>query len=134
MSKNYIVFSDIDETLIRFKSMITFMDYFLYKTPYASRPEADQKRKEFQAINEAKQGNAGLTAPVELQTAEDKLTAARAAAAKGDYDEAMRQADQAHVDADYARARAGNARMKALADEMRQNIQTLRQELNRLPR
>ncbi|RKH12988.1 HAD-IB family hydrolase [Corallococcus sp. CA053C] len=53
MSKNYIVFSDIDETLIRFKSMITFMDYFLYKTPYASRPEADQKRKEFQAINEA---------------------------------------------------------------------------------
>ena len=50
---NYIVFSDVDETLIRFKSMITFMDYFLYRTPYAKRPEAEEKRKEFQAINEA---------------------------------------------------------------------------------
>jgi tetratricopeptide (TPR) repeat protein len=86
------------------------------------------------AINEAKQGNAGVTAPVELKTAEDKLTAARASAAKGDYDEAMRQADQALVDADYARARATNTRVKKIADDMRQNIQTLRQELDRLPR
>ena len=29
------------------------------------------------AINEAKQGNAGVTAPLDLKTAEDKLTAAR---------------------------------------------------------
>jgi hypothetical protein len=86
------------------------------------------------AINEAKQGNAGVSAPVELKTAEDKLTAARAAAGKGEYDEAMRQADQALVDADYARARATNTRMKKLADDMRQNIQVLRQELDRLPR
>jgi hypothetical protein len=49
------------------------------------------------AINEAKQGNAGVTAPLDLKMAEDKLTAARAAASKGEYDEAMRQADQALV-------------------------------------
>jgi hypothetical protein len=86
------------------------------------------------AVNEAKQGNAGVTAPVELKTAEDKLTAARAAAAKGEHDEAIRQADQALADADYARARASNAQVKKIADDMRQNIQTLRQELERLPR
>ncbi|MBJ6760424.1 HAD-IB family hydrolase [Myxococcaceae bacterium JPH2] len=53
MSSPYIVFSDVDETLIRFKSMITFMDYFLYHTAYATRPEVEEKRKEFKAINEA---------------------------------------------------------------------------------
>ena len=52
------------------------------------------------AVNEAKQSNAGVTAPVELKTAEDKLTAARAAAAKGEHNEAIRQADQALADAD----------------------------------
>jgi hypothetical protein len=86
------------------------------------------------AVNEAKQSNAGVTAPVELRTAEDKLTAARAAAARGEHDEAIRQADQALADADYARARASNAQVKKIADDMRQNIQTLRQELERLPR
>jgi Domain of unknown function (DUF4398) len=86
------------------------------------------------AVNEAKQSNAGVTAPVELKTAEDKLTAARAAAAKGEHNEAMRQADQALADADYARARASNAQVKKIADDMRRNIQTLRQELERLPR
>jgi hypothetical protein len=86
------------------------------------------------AVNEAKQSNAGVTAPVELKTAEDKLTAARAAAAKGEHNEAIRQADQALADADYARARASNAQVRKIADDMRRNIQTLRQELERLPR
>lgn len=53
MKDKYIVFSDVDETLIRFKSMITFMDYFLYETRYAATSGAEEKRKEFQAINEA---------------------------------------------------------------------------------
>ena len=70
----------------------------------------------------------------QLRTAEDKLTAARAAAARGEHGEAIRQADQALADADYARARASNAQVKKIADDMRQNIQTLRQELERLPR
>ncbi|HEX5751614.1 MAG TPA: HAD-IB family hydrolase [Archangium sp.] len=52
MTNKYIVFSDVDETLIRFKSMITFMDYFLYESPYAANPSVDQKRKEFQAIKD----------------------------------------------------------------------------------
>jgi flagellar biosynthesis/type III secretory pathway protein FliH len=53
--------------------------------------------------------------------------------ANKDYDQAIRVAEQASVDADYARARAVNERVKKMADEMRANIQTLRQELERLP-
>ena len=85
------------------------------------------------AVDEAQQSGASISAPVEVRTAEDKLKAARAAMAKEDYDQAIRVAEQAAVDADYARARAVNERAKRTADEMRQNIQTLRQELERLP-
>jgi len=97
--------------------------------PLASTKVAQADR----AIDEAQQSGASISAPVELRTAEDKLKAARAAMAKEDYDEAIRLAELAAVDADYARARAGNERVKRTADEMRQNIQTLRQELERLP-
>ena len=85
------------------------------------------------AVDEAQQSGASISAPVELRTAEDKLKAARAAMAQEDYDQAIRVAEQAAVDADYARARAVNERAKRMADEMRQTIQTLRQELERLP-
>src|SRR5262249_27744594 len=53
MKRPYIVFSDVDETLIKFKSMITFMDYFLYETPYAATPAAMAKLAEFEAIKQA---------------------------------------------------------------------------------
>jgi len=45
----------------------------------------------------------------------------------------LQLAEQAAVDADYARARTASERIRRMADEMRQNIQTLRQELERLP-
>lgn len=85
------------------------------------------------AVDEAQQSGAAISAPVELRTAEDKLKAAQAAMGKQDYGLAIRVAEQAAVDADYARARAVNERVKRMADDMRQNIQTLRQELQRLP-
>ncbi len=82
---------------------------------------------------EAQQSGAAVSVPVELRTAEDKLKAARTALANKDFDQAIRVSEQAAVDADYARARANNERLKKMADEMRANIQTLRQELQRLP-
>ena len=97
--------------------------------PLASTKLAQAER----AVDEAQQSGAAVSVPVELRTAEDKLKAARAAIASKDYDVAIRQAEQAAVDADYARARAVNERVKKIADEMRANIQTLRQELDRLP-
>lgn len=50
MSNDYIVFTDVDETLIKFKSMITFMDYFLGESEYATSPAAAEKRAELEAI------------------------------------------------------------------------------------
>lgn len=50
MSKDYVVFTDVDETLIKFKSMITFMDYFLGESEYAASPAASEKREELAAI------------------------------------------------------------------------------------
>lgn len=97
--------------------------------PLASTKLAQAER----AVDEAQQSGAAVSVPVELRTAEDKLKAARAAMANKDYDVAIRQSEQAAVDADYARARAVNERVKRMADEMRANIQTLRQELERLP-
>lgn len=85
------------------------------------------------AVDEAQQAGAAVSVPVELRTAEDKLKAAQLAVSKGDYEQAIASADQAAVDADYARARAVNERIKKMADEMQRNIQTLRQELERLP-
>jgi flagellar biosynthesis/type III secretory pathway protein FliH len=97
--------------------------------PLASTKLAQAER----AVDEAQQSGAAVSVPVELRTAEDKLKAARAAMANKDYDQAIRGAEQAAVDADYARARAVNERVKKMADETRANIQTLRQELERLP-
>jgi len=97
--------------------------------PLASTKLAQAER----AVDEAQQAGAAVSVPVELRTAEDKLKAARAAMANKDYDQAIKVAEQAAVDADYARARAANERVKRMADEMRANIQTLRQELDRLP-
>ena len=99
------------------------------KGPLASTKLAQAER----AVDEAQQSGAAVSVPVELRTAEDKLKAARAAMANKDYDVAIRQSEQAAVDADYARARAVNERVKKMADETRANIQTLRQELERLP-
>ncbi|ADZ93281.1 HAD family hydrolase [Marinomonas mediterranea] len=47
MSKNYVVFSDVDETIIKFKSMLKFMDYFLFESEYSSKPAAEKKREEY---------------------------------------------------------------------------------------
>ena len=85
------------------------------------------------AVDEAKQSNATLNAAADLKLAEDRLVAARAAVARQDSTDAIRQAEAAMADADYARARSFRERVGKVVDDMRQNIQTLRQELERLP-
>jgi lipopolysaccharide biosynthesis regulator YciM len=101
----------------------------------SARPLASTKISQAErAVDEAQQVGAVTTASAELRVAEDKLKEAQAAMVKGDYDNAMRLADQAAADADYARARAINVRVTKAVDDMKQNIQVLRQELERLPR
>jgi hypothetical protein len=85
------------------------------------------------AVDEAQEAGAAISAPAEFKTAQDKLKAAQAAMANGNYERAIRSAEQAAIDADYARARAANQRVNTTADEMGQYIKALRQEIERLP-
>jgi hypothetical protein len=97
--------------------------------PLASAKVAQAER----AVDDAQQAGAGVSAPLELRTAQDKLRAAQTALAKGKNDRAIRSAEQAAIDGDYARAVAASQRANAMADEMGQYIKVLRQELERLP-
>ena len=83
-------------------------------------------------IKAAKEGNASLNAPRELDAAEGKLAQAREAFAKKDYEKAGALAEQASVDAEYAQTKATTEKSKKAVEEMRKNIDTLRQEIERL--
>jgi Domain of unknown function (DUF4398) len=98
--------------------------------PLASAKVSQAER----AVDEAQQAGAAVSAPVELRAAQDKLTAAQTAMAKGKNDTAIRAAEQAAIDGEYARAVAANQRANAVADEIGQYIKMLRQELDRLPK
>ena len=84
------------------------------------------------AISVAKDGNASLNAPSELNAAEGKLAQAKGAFAKKDYEKAGALAEQASVDAEYAQTKATTEKSKKAVEEMRKNIDTLRQEIERL--
>ena len=84
------------------------------------------------AISTAKDGNASLNAPSELNAAEGKLAQAKEAFAKKDYEKAGALAEQASVDAEYAQTKATTEKNKKAVEEMRKNIDTLRQEIERL--
>lgn len=42
---SYFVFSDVDETLIKFKSMLTFMSEFLFHSDYAKANNFSENKK-----------------------------------------------------------------------------------------
>ena len=98
--------------------------------PLASAKVSQAER----AVEEAQQAGAAVSAPQEFQTAQDKLTTAQRALAKGKKETAIRAAEQAAIDGEYARALTANQRANAVADETGQYIKVLRQELDRLPK
>ena len=67
-----------------------------------------------QALDGARNAGASTYAPMELRSAEDHLSQARARAAKRDYDEATSLAQEAQADSELAavKARLGKAREK----------------------
>jgi multidrug efflux pump subunit AcrA (membrane-fusion protein) len=81
-----------------------------------------------QAVTAAEQSQAPRFAPVELQTAREKLNAARNANREGDYERARRLAEQAQVDAELAVARARSASAEEAAKTVQQDIQALRDQ------
>lgn len=85
------------------------------------------------AIDEAREGTARTSAPLELKLAEEKYAAAESALKRNEFDVANRLADQALADAEYARAKAASAKTRKMADDLTDSITILKDEINRIP-
>lgn len=81
-------------------------------------------------ISEAKNNEAYQYAPVEIKNAEQHLTAAREALARGDNLEARRLLEKAEMEADYAVAKSELAREEKTVQEVRAAIKDLKREIN----
>lgn len=68
---------------------------------------------------------------IELQQAQDRLNAAKAALAKGRQQDAERSAAQAHLYAELAIAKSQSANARKAAEEVLASLDTLRQETER---
>jgi lactam utilization protein B len=84
------------------------------------------------AISEAKEGNASSNVPTELAMAEGKLTQAKEAFGKKEYEKAGALAEQASIDAEYASTKATAEKNNKAVEEMKKENDTLRQEVERL--
>ena len=83
------------------------------------------------AIQEARESNATVSAPLELRRAEDKLKEAKAAMKEEEFEKARRLADEALIDANLAEALSRSEKAKKTTQEMRDDIDTLRREIER---
>ncbi len=83
------------------------------------------------AIQEARDSNATVSAPLELRHAEDKLKEAKAAMKEEEFEKARRLADEALLDANLAEATARSEKSKKTTQEIRDDIDTLRREIER---
>ena len=83
------------------------------------------------AVANATSAGAADLAPVEMQSAREKLMRANQALAAKDYKTAQDLATQASADAQLAQSKANSAKATSAADELQQNIRMLRDEVNR---
>jgi hypothetical protein len=83
------------------------------------------------AINNARNSDARTHAPLELTLAEEKLSKARTAFEKEEYQEADWLAEEAITEAKLAEAKARSAKAQATVKELEDTIQTLQNEIQR---
>lgn len=100
----------------------------------APQPPTDALQAADIAVTNAENDHAADAAPLEMRTAHEKLTAARADALKPDEQsmtQARQLADEARVDAELASSRARLAKAEGVNQELQKNSNTLRQETQR---
>lgn len=83
------------------------------------------------AINNARNSDARTHAPLELTLAEEKLSKAKTAFEKEEYQEADWLAEEAITEAKLAEAKARSAKAQATVKELEDTIQTLQNEIER---
>ena len=97
----------------------------------AQPPVASLSRAEL-AVRQASESNASQYAPMELQSARERLDEARLALDAREYERAHRLADQALADASLAEARSETESMRQTARDLRLSSGELRDEAARL--
>lgn len=83
------------------------------------------------AVDSAVGAGGAEFAPVEMQSARDKLMQAQKAMASKDYDRANDLALQAQADAKLAQGKANSEKARKVADALQTDIHVLREELAR---
>ncbi|MDO8654465.1 MAG: DUF4398 domain-containing protein [Undibacterium sp.] len=83
------------------------------------------------AVENAASAGGGEFAPVEMNSAREKMALANKAMAAKDYKLAVTLANQAQADAKLAQGKANSAKAQAAADALQDDIRVLREELDR---
>jgi hypothetical protein len=83
------------------------------------------------AVDSAVKADGTQYAPLELKSAQDKLTAANTAMATKDYKKADRLAEQAQVDAQLADVKARAVKAQKAVQDSQEGLRVLHQELER---
>jgi hypothetical protein len=91
-------------------------------------PPTDELARAESAIKRAEEARVADYASPELQSAREKLVAARDAATRDDMLLAARLAEQSRIDAEVATAKTEAAKAKATIDEMKKANQAVQQE------
>lgn len=94
-------------------------------------PPTEQMAFARSAVNDAVSAGGAEYAPVELQSAQDKLDKANAAVADRKYDDARRYAEAAEADARLAAVTARSAKAQRAVGEVESGIRALREEIAR---
>jgi hypothetical protein len=97
-------------------------------------PPTEQMAVSRAALSDAQAAGAYEYAPVEMRTANEKLTRATAAMNEKDYVTARRLAEQAEADAKLAAATSNSAKAQRALDEVQASIRTLQNEITRQTR
>lgn len=83
------------------------------------------------AVADAAGAGGAQYAPVEMNSAREKLTLANKAMADKDYKQANELANQAQADAKLAQGKANSSKAQLAASALQDDIRVLREELNR---
>ncbi len=83
------------------------------------------------AVENAVSAGGAEFAPVEMNSARDKIALARSALAAKEYEKADALATEAQADAKLAQGKANSAKANAVADALNDDIRVLRRELQR---
>jgi hypothetical protein len=94
-------------------------------------PPTEQLAVAQTTVESAASSGAAEYSPVEMKFAQDKLTAARTAVEKEEYETARRLAEQAQLDAKLAETKARASKAQQAVQQTHQGLQTLQNELNR---